>query len=172
MAKKLMFFALALGLCFVCGCKTELDDVAGMDLEAEEANVRSVLDQYVQAWEALDMNLFSQVFSHGEDLIVFSASPYKRYVGWKTFSEDVQNSFKEMEKVSISFREVNIKVHASGTVAWLSCLEDWAFAYQGQLVKDAGARVTWILEKRNGDWVTIHAHWSLPSEETTIPSEI
>ncbi|MFC2142494.1 YybH family protein [Acidobacteriota bacterium] len=139
-----------------------------MDIVAEKANVQSVLNQYTKAWETLDIGLFSKVFSHDDNMVVFSASPNKRYVGWELFKEGVQNSFKEIESAKISFRDILIKVHASGNIAWLSCLEDWDFVYQGQPVSDEGARVTWILEKRDGQWVIIHAHWSMPPKAETI----
>jgi hypothetical protein len=38
---------------------------------------------------------------------------------------------------------------------------------QDQLVSDEGARMTWILEKQDGQWVAKHAHWSLPQENST-----
>jgi len=169
----LMVLPLVLLLCFTLSCQqgeevgVEAEEPV-VDIEAEKANVQAVLNQYTKAWEALDFELFSEVFSHDDDMVIFSASPNKRYVGWEVFKEDVQKSFKEIESIEISFRDIFIKVHASGNIAWLSCFEDWDFVYQGQPVRDEGARVTWILEKRNGKWVIIHAHWSLPSmEETT-----
>ncbi|MGD9346465.1 MAG: SgcJ/EcaC family oxidoreductase [Candidatus Aminicenantes bacterium] len=167
MKKLFMVLSLVFLLCFTFGCQQgeEVTEEPAVDLEAEKANVQAVLNQYVEAWENLDIELFSKVFSHDDDIVIFSASPNKRYVGWEVFREDVQKSFHEMTSVEISFRDISIEVHASGNIAWLSCLEDWDFVYQGQPVSDEGARVTWILEKRNGQWVIIHAHWSMPPGE-------
>ena len=165
--KKLLFILpLVILLCFTFSCEKEDDDVAEepvVDIESEKANVQAVLDQYTKAWETLDFEMFSKAFSHDDDLVIFSATPNKRYIGWEEFKDDVQKSFMEIENVEITFRDITIKVHASGNIAWLSCLEDWEFIYQGEPVSDEGARVTWILEKHNGQWVITHAHWSMPA---------
>ena len=165
MKKYLSVIPLVLLVCFVVGCQQPVEEVAeepAVDIEAEKENVQAVLNQYAEAWETLDIESFSNVFSHDDDLVIFSASPNKRYVGWEIFNEDVQKSYEEIENVEISFRDISIRVHASGTIAWLSCLEDWNFVFQGQSISDEDARVTWILEKRDGKWVIIHAHWSMP----------
>jgi len=155
-------------LCFAFGCQEQGEEIVekpAVDIAAEKANVQAVLDNYAKAWEASDFELFSNVFSRDSDLVVFSAVPSKAYIGWGTFQEDIQETFAESESVEITFRDVVINVHGSGDLAWVTCHEDWKLMHQDQLVSDEGARMTWILEKQDGQWVVIHAHWSLPQEE-------
>jgi len=70
-----------------------------------------------------------------------------------------------MEVKDISFRDVVIKIHASGKIAWLSCYEDWNYIEQGQSISLKDGRMTWVLEKLNGNWVIVHVHWSSPNNE-------
>ena len=173
---KRLFYVIPL-VCLLClgfGCQKgeEVAEEPVVDVESEKAGVRAVLDQYANAWKTLDFEQFSQVFSHDDDMVIFSATPNKRYIGWEEFQADVQESFKEVEKIEIVFRDVVVKVHASCHMAWLSCLEDWDFVYQGQTVRDEGARVSWVLEKREGRWVIIHAHWSMPPEAEETPDQV
>ena len=168
--KKLLIISLVFLLCFAFGCQKqgeEMIEEPAVDIDAEKANVQAVLDNYAKAWETSDFELFSNVFSHDFDLVIFSAVPSKSLVGWEAFQEDVQKTFADSEGVEIGFRDVAIKVHSFGDLAWVTCHEDWKLMHQDELVSDEGARMTWILEKRNGRWVVVHAHWSLPQEEDT-----
>jgi len=55
-----------------------------------------------------------------------------------------------------------IKVNATGNTAWFSELYDWKMVTQGQPVNLIGARVTGVLDKRNGKWVCVQFHVSVP----------
>jgi len=157
-------------LCFALGCQEQGEEIAEdptVDIQAEKANVQAVLDNYAKAWETSDFELFSNVFSHDSDLVIFSAVPSKSLAGWDAFQEDVQKTFAESEGIEIAFRDVAINIHGSGNLAWVTSREDWKLMYQDQPVSDEGARMTWILEKRDGRWVVVHAHWSLPQKEDT-----
>lgn len=168
--KKVIIVSLVFLLCCAFGCQKQAEKIIEepvVDIDAEKANVQAVLDNYAQAWETLDFELFSNVFSHDSDLVIFSAVPSKSYLGWEAFQEDVQKTFAESEGVEIGFRDVAIKVQGKCNLAWVTCHEDWKLMHQDEPVSDEGARMTWILEKRNGQWVVVHAHWSLPQEEDT-----
>ena len=39
-----------------------------VDLEAEKAKVKTVVDQFAQVWETEDMELFSRIMAHGGPL--------------------------------------------------------------------------------------------------------
>jgi len=157
-------------LCFAFGCQETGEEIPAepvVDVEMEKANVQAVLDNYARAWETLDFELFSNVFSHDSDLVIFSAVPSKSYTGWESFKEDIEKTFAENEAVEVAFRDVVINVHGSGDLAWVTCHEDWKLINQDEIVSDEGARMTWILKKRDGQWVVGHAHWSLPQEDDT-----
>jgi uncharacterized protein (TIGR02246 family) len=168
--KKLLMVSLVFLLCFAFGCQEqgeEMTEEPAVDIVTEKANVQAVLDNYARAWETLDFELFSDVFSHDPGLVVFSAVPSESYMGWEAFQKGVQKTFKESEGVEIAFQDVAITVHSSGNLAWVTCREDWKLMHQDQPVSDEGARMTWILEKQDGQWKVIHAHWSLPQENNT-----
>lgn len=167
MKKILMIIPLVILLCFTFGCPYFSEDVAEepkVDIEVEKANVKLVMEQYVKAWKTLDMDLYSSIFSHAEDLVLFNEMDKERTVGWEALKEGVLKSFEQCKDVEVTFRDVVIDVHASGGVAWLSCLEDWNYVFQGEPGTDVGVWTTWVLEKQDSIWVIVHAHWSSPKE--------
>jgi hypothetical protein len=167
MKKLLMIIPLVFLLCFTFSCQQKGEEVAeepAVDVEAEKANVKLVMEQYVKAWKTLDMDLYSSIFSHAEDLVIFNVDK-ERTVGWEALKEGVLKSFEQYKDVEATFRDVVIDVHVSGGVAWLSCLEDWNYVFQGEPGTSVGVWTTWVLEKQDSIWVIVHAHWSSPKEE-------
>jgi ketosteroid isomerase-like protein len=61
----------------------------------------------------------------------------------------------------VTFNDVRIKVHKSGEVAWLTGFVLFEGKSFGQPF-DLTARLTYILEKRDGRWIIVHTHASVP----------
>jgi ketosteroid isomerase-like protein len=162
MKKSHFIIPLAILLCFSFSCQKQNKETAPpVNIEAEEAKIKEVLHQYAMAWKDEDMDMFSKTFSHDDDLVVFDGNIAARFVDWEAWRDRLQEHLESYENVDISSRDLLIKVHASGDVAWLSCLLDADFLYQGQKGEMKGLRATWILENRQGSWIIVQAHFSL-----------
>jgi hypothetical protein len=55
-----------------------------------------------------------------------------------------------------------IKISRSGTVAWYSMFLNLTVTFRGETVQWEGARTTGVLEKRDGQWVIVQFHNSMP----------
>ena len=135
-----------------------------VNLEAEKAMVKVVLAQLIQASETEDLELYSKIFAHDADMVNFGTDAAERIVGWEAFKELIQKQFAASETSKLSVKDQVIKVHDSGKVAWFSEIIDWEIISQGQVLKFEGLRATGVLEKRNGNWVCIQLHYSVPVE--------
>jgi uncharacterized protein (TIGR02246 family) len=165
MKKFLTIIPLVFLLCFTFSCQQgeEVAEEPAVDVEAEKANIQSVFDQYVKAWKTLNIDLFAEIFSHDADMVIFDAET--RYDGWEAWQERLQNSIELIEDVNVTFREYSIKVHPSGTIAWLSAFEDATWTLEGQPDEVTGMRITWVLEKIEGKWIIVEGHWSVSEQE-------
>ena len=165
MKKFLTIIPLVILLCFTFSCQQgeEVAEEPAVDVEAEKANIQSVFDQYVKAWKTLNIDLFAEIFSHDADMVIFDAET--RYDGWEAWQERLQNSIELIEDVNVTFREYSIKVHPSGTIAWLSAFEDATWTLEGQPDEVTGMRITWVLEKIEGKWIIVEGHWSVSEQE-------
>jgi len=150
--------ALFIGATFlvVSGCAQKVDAVA------EKAKVKSVIDQFKQVWETEDMGLFSKIMAHDADLVVYGSDAPEHWVGWEPLKESVEKMFPALENTKITVKEQSIKVHPSGNVAWFSEVWDWDMVLEGKAVRSEGQRLTGVLEKRNGNWVFVQFHNSVP----------
>jgi len=79
--KNLIIFFLVIACWGMSGC------IEKVDVEREKANIKSVLDKYVDAWETNDIELYLTIFSHDDDMVIFSDIPFKRIVGWETLKK-------------------------------------------------------------------------------------
>ncbi len=167
MKKLFMILPLVLVLCFAYGCQQgeEVAEEPVVDVEAERANIQKVFDQYAEAWKTSNIDLFSEIFSHDADMVIFDTQT--RYDGGEAWLERLQNSLALIEDVNVTFREYSIKIHPSGTIAWLSAFQDATWTLEGQPNEVTGMRITWILEKIEGKWVIVEGHWSVSEQEET-----
>jgi uncharacterized protein (TIGR02246 family) len=132
-----------------------------VDLGAEKAKVKIVVDQFEQVWETEDMDLFSKIMAHDADMVNFGSDAPEHFIGWEGLKTAVEQMFPALENTKITVRDQVIKVHPSGHLAWFSQFWDWELLMGGQPAR-LEYRFTGVLEKRNGNWVFVQFHNSVP----------
>jgi ketosteroid isomerase-like protein len=160
-------FPLALLLClaFSCQKKTELAEVKEttpvVNLEAEKAKVQNLLAQFVNAMKTKNFELYSKIWSHDSDLLVFGDGG-EIFIGWGALESSAKKGIESIEEVDYTIKDPLIKVHESGEVGWASWLMDYRGKAQGQSFISEGGRFTMVAEKRNGNWLIVQWHGSKP----------
>jgi len=149
------------------GCKKVEKEAAeepsvAVDLEGAKAAVNSVINLMFESIETENIDLFSKVIAHDPDIIVFGTDAAEKLVGYEPFAETVKKEFESFEETKVTSRERVIKVHKSGEVAWASMLVDVRGKTQGQPFAVEGIRITGVCEKRDGNWVIVQWHASVP----------
>jgi uncharacterized protein (TIGR02246 family) len=154
--KNLFAFVVVAAFLAVSACTPQVD------LDAEKAKVKTVVDQFEQVWETENMDLFSKIMAHDADMVNFGSDAPEHFIGWEGLKTAVEQMFPAMENIKIEVRDQVIKIHPSGHVAWFSELWDWDLLMGGQPVRLEACRFTGVLEKRNGNWVFVQFHNSVP----------
>lgn len=168
--KKLIQLALVLvsvfSIGFALSCKkaekAEAEAVvSAVDLEAAKVAVNSVLDQWLQMVDTENPELFSKLMAHDPDMVSFGTDAAERWVGYEPALDALKKVFESVEESKGTSRERVIVVHKSGEVAWWSELLNWTGKAQGASFALEG-RLTGVMEKRNGNWVIVQVHSSVP----------
>lgn len=164
MKKLILMLALVFLFCFTFSCQKgeEVVEEPAVDIEAEKAAVKAVLDDWIKCMETEDMELFSKTIAPDDDMVVIATDAAEYFVGQEPFKESMQKQFDAFEKMELSIKELSIKVHKSGEASWLSCKLDGKVTAGGEIVNIEGMRFTTVLEKRAGNWVIVQLHASLP----------
>ena len=156
--KTLFYFAVATALLVVSGCNQS----ESVDVEAEKANVKMVLDQFIQVMEQEDMELAEKIISHDKDMVSFGTDASERWVGWEAMKQSMEEQFGAFDGTDLTAKDQVIHVNSTGNTAWFSGLMDWYTTAMGNPVELNNARYTGVLEKRDGNWVLVQMHFSVP----------
>ena len=159
-----MCFAILMALSMVYSCTQRPNP------EAEQANVKHTIDQLVRAFENKDTTLVPGIFAHDPDMVSFGTDSAEHWVGWEALRQNVDQEIAAYEDTKITIRDQAIKIHPSGKVAWFSEIADWDLKAGGKPVHLTGTRITGVLEQRDGNWVIVQFHGSVPVSGQAAPN--
>jgi len=156
--KNFFFYSLFLITVFLTtsGCNQKVD------LTSEKTNVKTVVDQFVQFWETHDMELLSNIMAHEADMVNYGSDASEHFIGWEGFKDAVVKMLPSFQDTKITVKDQVIRISSAGDVAWFSETWDWNLKVEGNPVQINGQRLTGVLEKRNGNWVFVQFHNSVP----------
>jgi uncharacterized protein (TIGR02246 family) len=129
---------------------------------AEVTAVRAVLEKVVRAWETNDGPLFAGIIAHDSNIVAFGTDAAEHFVGWDALKASVDKQFSTYTGTKVVVRQRDIKLAAGGSVAWASEVLDLSTRSGSEPVTLAGMRVTTVLEKREGTWLIVTFHYSVP----------
>ena len=131
-------------------------------INAEQAKVKSVLSQFFKSIELEDMELHSKVMAHDNDMVNFGTDAAEHYVGWEAWKKAHIAQWDALDEIKITSKDLVVRIHRSGEVAWFSDVTDWELTDQNESMSFKGLRFTGVLEKRNDNWVIVQIHVSVP----------
>ena len=155
---KNMFVAAILVLLLLGACAQKVEKI---DIAAEKAAVKNALDQVQQAMVSENLDKFSTLVAHDNDMVSFGTDASERWVGWDALKTAMEQQNAAFDSMNMTIRDQVIKVSPAGDAAWFSELIDWSIETGGQKVNLNGARATGVLEKRAGKWLLVQMHFSV-----------
>ncbi len=138
--------------------------VQQVDFDAEKEQINTVLDLNIKASETKDIAAISNVYAHDSDMIVFGTDLAERFVGWENLEKSLKEMFAAFNDVSYEVSNRTIKIDKSGDVAWFTEIQDIKLIVNEEPLEIKNARYTGVFEKRDGKWVIVQSHFSLPVE--------
>ncbi|HZS90340.1 MAG TPA: nuclear transport factor 2 family protein [Chloroflexota bacterium] len=120
-----------------------------------------------QAIVARDLDAFMRPFWHSPTLVVFDVVPPLQYTGWEAVRKDASEFFASLAG-PITFEIRDLHIETDGTMAYARYLAHVAGrdARTGQPV-DQLLRVSDVWRQRDGRWVIVHEHASVPVDLET-----
>jgi ketosteroid isomerase-like protein len=139
------------------------------DVEREKAAVQAVLGRLDNALQSKDMELFSGVYAHGEDIIIVGPDVREMTIGWEPLAKAQTQQFEDVDYMSIASKDLKIEIDISGTLARYVRKIDVKFVTHNLPFSLKGVRETGILKKRDGEWVIVQQHSSAPVDDSIWP---
>jgi ketosteroid isomerase-like protein len=132
------------------------------DSKAAAAEVRALLDEQQRAFDRKDSAWFKAHTAPDADTVNFGTDAAEIWVGWENMRKAIDDQLKAAGPIQWGLRDVRVKVHPSGEVAYATYLYDMKGTSAGQPFDVKGMRVLAVLERRGGTWVFVASHASMP----------
>jgi len=132
------------------------------DPNTEKAKVKAVIDGFAKFWETENMNLLSKIMAHDSDMVNYGTGADEVFIGWNALKDYVQKTLPAIENTKITVRDQVIKIDNNVSTAWFAEIWDWDLTFGGQQAKLPDQRFTGVLVKRDGNWVIVQFHNSVP----------
>lgn len=128
-----------------------------------EAEVMGVLKQYNEAYAKRDLEGILGLFAPDPDVVVIGTGLDEKRIGLAEIKTQFQRDFTQSQEASIEFDWYSVSME--GSVAWVAadCVAH-VKTTDGQEV-ELSARSTAVLEKREGKWLIVQMHASVPAAE-------
>ena len=125
-----------------------------------EGEIKKVLDNLTDAYRNRDMNAFLACIVPDADVVMYGTGADEKCIGLEQIRTQVERDWAQSESAVILFDWTTVS--AMGQVAWVAV--DGAFKFRvGGQDGTIPARVTFVLERREGRWFIVHAHFSTPA---------
>ena len=155
--KKGSFIFLGITLMLITACQLKVNQ------EVEKKKIKAVLDSYITSIETEDIDLYAKVLAHDQDMVNFGTSE-PPIVGWDTLKKAIEDQNSALSQTKITASDLSIHISKDGNFAWATDLWDFRAMMADQAI-EIPIRCSWILEKRDGQWVVVHFHKSVRAAE-------
>ena len=125
-----------------------------------ETEVMKVVNQLKEAFNKRDLNSIPSLFAPDPDVIFYGTGADEKGMGLAGVKADWERAFAQAESSSMEL--VWGLVSAAGPVAW-GAFDGIALAKIKEQEISFPIRFTLVLEQRNGQWLIVQSHASVPS---------
>jgi uncharacterized protein (TIGR02246 family) len=132
-----------------------------MKADAQTANeVEAAIKAFMAAYKARRLNDVLACFVPDPDVMIYGTGADERRIGPEQIRLQVERDWSQAEHIEMSLNTTSIS--AAGPVAWAAM--DGAFEVRaGGQAMTMPVRASAVLEKRDGKWLIVHAHFSTPT---------
>jgi len=124
--------------------------------------VTDVLLRLIKAEEKGNIKEFANCFAHDDILVHFGTDRDEIWYDWNSFYEFAKVQLKKRKGASINYKDTTVHHNEAGDTAWYSQLLDRCPETKGDDICIEGFRHTGVMEKRNGKWIIVQSHMSVP----------
>jgi len=128
--------------------------------------IRQLLDRWTTAFHARDLNGIMSIYEPGQALVSYDIVAPLQYTGFEAYKKDYQEFLDQFQSpIDIEIRDLSIV--AGDTIAFSRGLERMSGTLKNGGKFDAWVRFTECYRKKNGHWLAVHDHISVPVDLET-----
>jgi uncharacterized protein (TIGR02246 family) len=128
---------------------------------ATEIAVKAVLEKFVESYAKRDLKSAMSIIAPDADVVIYGTSADEKRIGPKEIKAQFERDWSQIEEPSLEYNWISIS--AAGNVAWAAIDAVLKAKINGKKL-EFPSRVTKVLEKREGKWFIVQAHFSFPDK--------
>lgn len=129
---------------------------------SDKTDVERVIDGFFKAMDRRDFKWMKQHLAHDPDMVHIGTEADEYRIGRDAMKEAIREQFRSLRSYKAALRNRVTHVGPSGDVAWFSHVMDARIESDDGTHYLENARFTGVLEKRDGVWVIVQTHMSVP----------
>jgi ketosteroid isomerase-like protein len=142
----------------------------------EEKKVRETIELYANAFIDKDIDMLMSLVALDEDFLLINQKPYEKVIGAKKFYHVMKDFIGVADEIDISINWMFLSV--IDNMSWVNSEMLFNIKKARRVIEESRS-VTFILEKRRGDWYIVHIINSVidtteadePAEENIVCEE-
>jgi ketosteroid isomerase-like protein len=133
----------------------------------DAAALRSLEQNFVESFQAKDVQRIMSCFVPSEDLLVFDLSAPRQHAGYDAYTKDWQGFAKRtVGPLAVTMSDLVVRTDG-GDLAYSHSIVHVAGKSANGRAMDHNARVTHVYQRVNGEWLIVHEHVSVPIDMAT-----
>lgn len=129
------------------------------------AEVQSVLDKFCAGYEKKDIDALLNLFDADPDVLVIGTGEDEKRTGQEEIRIQFERDFCQSEQLTVKFE--NVVISQQDEVCWIAGDTNVYLTAEGRAMH-VYLRFTAVLTRRDGKWLFVQTHFSVPFSE---PSE-
>ena len=125
-----------------------------------EAAIRAVVDRFWAGWEGLDADAILATIADDKRVIVVGTDADEYWVGRDAMVEPFRAMVATFDEERVRWGAGDPVVEIRGDVGWVVGRASVGVRTGTEIVTSA-MRATFVLERADGDWRIVHAHFSV-----------
>lgn len=125
-----------------------------------QKTVLATLEKFADAYGSRDVESLMATVAPDEDVVLYGTGADEKRVGPAAIEAQAKRDWEQSDSATLVFESVSVS--AAGTVAWAAVDGAFAIRSQGRSMK-LPARITFVLEHRDGQWLIVQMHFSMPA---------
>ena len=126
----------------------------------DEADILATLDRYSRAYAKHDLVGILGLFAQDSDVVLIGTGADEKRIGFEEVKAQFERNFGETETSTIAWRWHKVSILRE--MAWVAADAAIEVIVQGRKTQFP-IRMTIVLERRDGSWLWVHRHASVPA---------
>lgn len=137
---------------------------------SEEAEWKNRMESYFAAWsktsDTFDIKPAARLYAEDSDMVIWDIMPLNGYLGFEAYKKAQKNAYDAFDRFRIASKN-DLRVKRNGNAAWTTVTFHADGTYKDGTSLTMEGRLTDIWERRNGQWLIVHEHASVPVTDTS-----